>query len=208
MTRRVWQARTTFVFVLAPFVGGLLAITASAQLPSPACGASCTARGIGAAKSGTASGTVSCMQRCSPSVPFAMTKATPDGRYVALFSDTTVLKEHERKLERTAHYDALTGLPNRVLLADHLHQGMVQTEGEHAHRRGDRPRRRLPPPDHRPGRGTCGSGRDAVATRMRARSGFFHRAPIPADVIPAWVPPGIPIRPGSGDRRRVATTCR
>ena len=42
-------------------------------------------------------------------------------RYVALFSDTTVLKEHERKLERNAHYDALTGLPNRVLFADHLH---------------------------------------------------------------------------------------
>ncbi|MBK8577231.1 MAG: EAL domain-containing protein [Candidatus Accumulibacter sp.] len=54
-------------------------------------------------------------------------------QYVALFTDITVLKEHERKLERTAHYDALTGLPNRVLLADRLHQGMVQTQ-----RRGQR----------------------------------------------------------------------
>jgi diguanylate cyclase (GGDEF)-like protein/PAS domain S-box-containing protein len=51
-------------------------------------------------------------------------------QYVALFSDITVLKEHERKLEHIAHYDVLTGLPNRVLLADRLHQAMA-----HAHRR-------------------------------------------------------------------------
>ncbi len=46
--------------------------------------------------------------------------------YVALFSDITMLKKHESELERIAHYDALTGLPNRVLLADRLHQGMMQ----------------------------------------------------------------------------------
>jgi diguanylate cyclase (GGDEF)-like protein/PAS domain S-box-containing protein len=46
--------------------------------------------------------------------------------YVALFSDITTLKKHESELERIAHYDALTGLPNRVLLADRLHQGMMQ----------------------------------------------------------------------------------
>jgi diguanylate cyclase (GGDEF)-like protein/PAS domain S-box-containing protein len=48
-------------------------------------------------------------------------------RYVALFSDITQLKEHERKLEHIAHYDVLTGLPNRVLLADRLRQGMAQS---------------------------------------------------------------------------------
>ncbi|MBK5963901.1 hypothetical protein CCR95_07315 [Thiocystis minor] len=47
--------------------------------------------------------------------------------YVALFSDITALKEHQRQLEHIAHYDALTTLPNRVLLADRLHQAMVQT---------------------------------------------------------------------------------
>ncbi len=52
-------------------------------------------------------------------------------RYVALFSDISALKDHERELEHIAHYDALTGLPNRVLLADRLHQAMAQT-----HRRG------------------------------------------------------------------------
>lgn len=48
--------------------------------------------------------------------------------YVALFSDITPLKSHERELEHIAHYDALTGLPNRVLLADRLHQAMAHAQ--------------------------------------------------------------------------------
>ena len=52
--------------------------------------------------------------------------------YVSLFSDITVIKEHEKRLEHIAHYDALTCLPNRVLLADRLHQAitMVQRSGK------------------------------------------------------------------------------
>ncbi|MGZ5051505.1 MAG: EAL domain-containing protein [Methylobacter sp.] len=53
--------------------------------------------------------------------------------YVALFSDITAIKEHEKQLEHIAHYDALTQLPNRVLLADRLRQAMA-----HAQRRGQR----------------------------------------------------------------------
>ena len=48
-------------------------------------------------------------------------------QYVALFSDVTQLKEQEKQLERIAHYDALTGLPNRSLFADRLRQGLAQT---------------------------------------------------------------------------------
>ena len=48
------------------------------------------------------------------------------GHYVALCSDITAVKEHEKQLEHIAHYDVLTTLPNRILLADRLHQAMTQ----------------------------------------------------------------------------------
>ncbi|MET0026939.1 MAG: EAL domain-containing protein [Candidatus Thiodiazotropha sp.] len=47
--------------------------------------------------------------------------------YVAIFSDITKLKDQQSKLQRMAHYDALTQLPNRVLLADRMRQSMAQT---------------------------------------------------------------------------------
>ena len=47
--------------------------------------------------------------------------------YIALFSDISAQKEHQRQLEQITHYDPLTGLPNRVLLADRLRQAMAQT---------------------------------------------------------------------------------
>ena len=45
--------------------------------------------------------------------------------YVALFSDITPMKQQQQRLERMAHFDGLTGLPNRVLLADRLQQAMA-----------------------------------------------------------------------------------
>ncbi len=48
--------------------------------------------------------------------------------YVALMSDITKAKQYEERLERIAHYDALTGIPNRVLLADRMHQAIAQTQ--------------------------------------------------------------------------------
>ncbi len=48
--------------------------------------------------------------------------------YVALLSDITSLKNHQQQLEHVAHHDALTGLPNRVLLADRLHQAIIQCQ--------------------------------------------------------------------------------
>ncbi|MCU7845967.1 MAG: PAS domain S-box protein [Candidatus Thiodiazotropha sp. (ex Monitilora ramsayi)] len=47
-------------------------------------------------------------------------------RYVALFADITPIKEQQKQLERMAHYDLLTGMPNRALLADRLRQAMTQ----------------------------------------------------------------------------------
>ncbi|MDX9886931.1 MAG: EAL domain-containing protein [Thauera sp.] len=41
-------------------------------------------------------------------------------------NDVTNQKEHESRLEYIAHYDSLTGLPNRVLLNDRLQRGMAQ----------------------------------------------------------------------------------
>lgn len=49
-------------------------------------------------------------------------------RHVALFSDITRQKEHEQRLECIAHFDVLTGLPNRSLLSDRLELAMVQSE--------------------------------------------------------------------------------
>lgn len=48
--------------------------------------------------------------------------------YVALFTDITQMKQQQQRLEHIAHYDTLTGLPNRVLLADRLHQAMIQSQ--------------------------------------------------------------------------------
>ena len=52
---------------------------------------------------------------------------------MALFSDITAIKEHQRQLEHIAHFDALTNLPNRLLLADRLQQAMAQAQrrGQH-----------------------------------------------------------------------------
>jgi diguanylate cyclase (GGDEF)-like protein/PAS domain S-box-containing protein len=52
-------------------------------------------------------------------------------RYVSVFSDITHIKNHEAELSRIAHYDALTGIPNRVLLADRMKQAIAQTGREH-----------------------------------------------------------------------------
>ncbi len=42
-------------------------------------------------------------------------------------SDISERKKYENKLQQIAQYDPLTALPNRILLADRLHQAMAQT---------------------------------------------------------------------------------
>ena len=51
--------------------------------------------------------------------------------YVGVFSDITYMKEHEAALEKIANNDALTGLPNRLLLSDRMSQALAQTERHH-----------------------------------------------------------------------------
>ncbi|MBU1235491.1 MAG: PAS domain S-box protein [Gammaproteobacteria bacterium] len=47
--------------------------------------------------------------------------------YVGAFSDISMIKAHEADLDRIAHYDVLTGVPNRRLLGDRLEQAIAHT---------------------------------------------------------------------------------
>lgn len=70
-------------------------------------------------------GTVRCLE----------THAAPlrdaSGQVISLLGvtrDITQAKQYQNQLEHIAHYDALTSLPNRVLLADRLQQAMSQSQ--------------------------------------------------------------------------------
>ncbi len=54
-------------------------------------------------------------------------------QYVGLFSDITSIKQHQTQLEHIAHFDALTNLPNRVLLSDRLQQAMAYAQRREHH---------------------------------------------------------------------------
>ncbi|MGH9561216.1 MAG: diguanylate cyclase domain-containing protein, partial [Terracidiphilus sp.] len=47
-------------------------------------------------------------------------------QYVSLATDISEFKKQEHQLKLVTHYDALTGLPNRALLADRLRQAIAQ----------------------------------------------------------------------------------
>lgn len=47
--------------------------------------------------------------------------------YVGVFSDISWIKEHEQQLERIAHYDSLTQIPNRLLLVDRMRQAIAHS---------------------------------------------------------------------------------
>ena len=56
--------------------------------------------------------------------------AGTSGHYVAVCSDISVIKQTEQELDRLAHYDILTALPNRLLFRRRLVQDIGSATGE------------------------------------------------------------------------------
>ena len=51
--------------------------------------------------------------------------------FVTVIQDITERKQAEEHIQHLAHYDALTGLPNRELLSDRLQQAVLRAERDH-----------------------------------------------------------------------------
>lgn len=50
--------------------------------------------------------------------------------YVAVFSDLSMLRRSQAELDHLAHYDPLTGLPNRLLFNERIQQGLERARAE------------------------------------------------------------------------------
>ncbi len=50
------------------------------------------------------------------------------GHYIGVFTDITLVKRQEAQLEHLAQHDPLTGIPNRILLADRMRQAIAQAK--------------------------------------------------------------------------------
>lgn len=57
----------------------------------------------------------------------------PNGEIVAIYDDVTAEKQAEEQMQRLAHYDMLTGLPNRRLISDRLQQAIATAKRGKAH---------------------------------------------------------------------------
>jgi diguanylate cyclase (GGDEF)-like protein/PAS domain S-box-containing protein len=57
---------------------------------------------------------------------------TPESElhYVAVFSDISKIKQSEQRLEKLAHYDALTNLPNRLMLRSRMEHAIAHVKRE------------------------------------------------------------------------------
>lgn len=50
--------------------------------------------------------------------------------YISIFSDVTEQKRQQQTLEKRAHFDLLTGLPNRALLFERLRQAIINADSD------------------------------------------------------------------------------
>lgn len=48
--------------------------------------------------------------------------------YISIFGDISERKRSEERIQQLAHYDVLTGLPNRVLFSDRLEQSLINAQ--------------------------------------------------------------------------------
>ena len=53
--------------------------------------------------------------------------------YVGIFSDISCAKRSEEQVERTAHFDGITGLPNRLLFRERLRQAVARANLHESH---------------------------------------------------------------------------
>jgi PAS domain S-box-containing protein len=51
--------------------------------------------------------------------------------HLAIFSDISERKLAQERIQQLAHYDVLTGLPNRVLFSDRLEQAIISAQRNH-----------------------------------------------------------------------------
>lgn len=60
-------------------------------------------------------------------------KSKKTRNFVAVMQDVTERRKAEQQIQNLAFFDALTGLPNRLLLIDRLESVMLQTQRHHSH---------------------------------------------------------------------------
>lgn len=65
---------------------------------------------------------------CAMSASAVSDSSQHTGHHVVVFSDIGHIKAHQAELDRLAHYDALTGVPNRRMLVDRLTQAIERAK--------------------------------------------------------------------------------